>query len=104
MEVGFNEPGIIIMKVSDVYQYSGYFNNEKKTSEKIIKNAFGDGEVWDRYQLEFISFDVPRKPYDVMRDTFHNLGGLSEQAAELSEAEAETCAFLESLKQEATQP
>ena len=34
------------MKVSDTFQYSGYFNNEKKTNEKIIENAFGDGEVW----------------------------------------------------------
>ena len=46
MEVGFNEPGILIMRVSEIYQYSGYFNDEKKTSEKVIDNPFGDGEVW----------------------------------------------------------
>jgi len=45
-EVGFNEPGIIIMKVTDTFQYSGYFNDETKTNEKMIENAFGDGEVW----------------------------------------------------------
>ena len=58
-----NEPGLIVMKVSEIFQFSGYHGDEAKTEEKKIHSAFEEDDLWinsgdlmimnDEYELFF---------------------------------------------------
>lgn len=42
----FNEPGMVVMRTSDIHQFTGYYGNQKKTDEKKIFNAFEEDDCW----------------------------------------------------------
>ena len=37
---------MIVMKTTDIHQYSGYHGNDKKSEEKKMYNAFEEDDCW----------------------------------------------------------
>ncbi len=65
------EKGMFLAKISAISPFSGYKNNKKATSEKIIENVFRPG---DRYFVSGDIFQLHKKDYvsfvDRLGDTF----------------------------------
>lgn len=43
-----NEPGEIIGRISSMATYPDYYNNESATNEKLIRDVFEPGDLWQR--------------------------------------------------------
>ena len=41
-----NEPGMVVMRTSDIHQFRGYYGDDKKSEEKKIHNAFEEDDCW----------------------------------------------------------
>lgn len=41
-----NEPGMVVMRTSEIFQFSGYYGDSKKSDAKKIHNCFEEDDLW----------------------------------------------------------
>ena len=41
-----NEPGMVVMRTSEIFQFSGYYKDSKKSDAKKIHNCFEEDDLW----------------------------------------------------------
>ena len=71
IKADYGEPGLLIGKIRDDLPFNGYYNDQKKTDEKILKNVFKDGDSYfNTGDLLKMEKDYKIKFVDRVGDTF----------------------------------
>ena len=74
IKADYGEPGLLIGKIRDDLPFNGYYNDEKKTEEKILKNVFVEGDAYfNTGDLLKMEKDYKIKFVDRVGDTFRCL-------------------------------
>ena len=46
MKADFDEPGLLVGAIRDDLPFEGYYNDDGKTEEKILRNLFKEGDAY----------------------------------------------------------